>query len=400
MSQTVLSIRGELFYINGSLVYGEIPGCPESSRGLLMNARFIQGIFDDTADVSRFHRFLRRFDPEENTDALIAALPRWYDVGLRAFTVGFQGGGPCFTTNNSTIDNNGFSSDGLSIKPAYAARMTRLLDAADRLGFAVIVSLFYAGQIARLDGAQAVLNAVRTACTYFQLGGWKNIILEVANEYDIPPFKPFPLIQTAQGMVALIDLARRESGLPVGSSGGGGTVEKEVIEASDVVFFHGNGQARQQMCSAFKRSGAGHLKNPSFAMRTPRRCPTCRYAWIMACPGVTTTTSPSRNRRRIGPLHRERIRSLPTAWQRPWALFCRPLGGRSSFCSWALGKGSAQTAIVSRVWLPCTRNRSTMWIFTAMASGLSAAMTILSRFTIYPIGCSRRIPAHRPSGVR
>ena len=66
--------------------------------------RFIQGIFDDKADASRFERFGRHFDPEENTASLIAALPEWYAHGLRAFTVGFQGGGPCFTMADCVTD--------------------------------------------------------------------------------------------------------------------------------------------------------------------------------------------------------------------------------------------------------------------------------------------------------
>ena len=59
-------------------------------------------------------------EPVYKTDALIAELPEWYGYGLRAFTVGFQGGGPCFTVNNSDIDNNPFGEDGKTLDPAYA----------------------------------------------------------------------------------------------------------------------------------------------------------------------------------------------------------------------------------------------------------------------------------------
>lgn len=103
MGKTTVSIVKEHFFINGRKTYSEITGNSPSVHGLLMNARFIQGIFDDQADRTRFNRFGRVFDPERNTDALIQALPEWYKYGLRAFTVGFQGGGPCFTTDNYTI---------------------------------------------------------------------------------------------------------------------------------------------------------------------------------------------------------------------------------------------------------------------------------------------------------
>lgn len=249
---TILNTSGERFLINGQPTY-KPDGARERSHGLLMNARFIQGIFHDAADEERFQRFGRGFEPERNTDDLIAALPAWYAAGLRAFTVGFQGGGPCFTVANGTVDNNPFGADGTAIDRKYQARMARLIDAADKLGMIVIVSLFYCGQIHRLDGAQAILNAVRTACAFLREGGWRNVIIEVANEYDIPPYHVAPLIQQPQGMVGLIDLARRESGMLVGSSGGGGTVDREVVLASDVALFHGNGQTRQQMVRCIEK---------------------------------------------------------------------------------------------------------------------------------------------------
>src|SRR5690554_1991549 len=125
MAKTKLDIRDEAFYINGSKIYSEIKGSHPEAQGLLMNARFIQGVFDDKADRARYNRFGRMFDPDRNTNDLIAALPEWYSYGLRAFTVGFQGGGPCFTISNSTIENNPFGRYGTVLDPAYADRMDR-----------------------------------------------------------------------------------------------------------------------------------------------------------------------------------------------------------------------------------------------------------------------------------
>ncbi|WP_240419228.1 hypothetical protein [Paenibacillus periandrae] len=244
MSKTVLSIQGEHFMINGQKIYAEIPGSRPEAHGLLMNARFIQGIFDDKADRSRYNRFGREFNPERNTDDLISALPQWYAYGLRAFTVGFQGGGPCFTVDNKTIINNPFGPDGSELDPAYAARMDRLIRAADELGMIVIVSYFYPGQVFQLKDARAVLNAVRVASKFLKDGGYTNVIIEVCNEHDIA--KPHPLIYTPEGIVALMDLARKESGgLPVGSSGTGPFIHEEVCKESDVILIHGNHLTRQ-----------------------------------------------------------------------------------------------------------------------------------------------------------
>jgi hypothetical protein len=254
MGKTKLSIQGTHFLINGIKVYSDIAGTRPEAHGLLMNARLIQGIFDDKADRARYNRFGREFNPESNTDQLIAALPAWHEYGLRAFTVGFQGGGPCFTIPNGSIDNNPFGEDGTSLDPTYAARMDRLIRAADEIGMVVIVSYFYAGQTGRLKGAKAVLNATRTASRFLKDGGYTNVIIEVANEYDV--VKSHDILHYPQGIVALIEIAREESGgMLVGCSGGGGNGgrNEEIAKESDIFFIHGNGLTRQGLYNAIRK---------------------------------------------------------------------------------------------------------------------------------------------------
>jgi hypothetical protein len=264
MNATQLSIENETFLMNGRLVYSDIPSVPAAHHGLLMNARFIQGIFDDAAAPERFARFGHTtWDPEAQTDRLIAALPDWYRYGLRAFTTGFQGGGPCFTTDNNTIDNNPFGADGTTLDPAYAARMDRLIRAADAEGMVVIVSLFYCAQCRHLKDGAAIRNAVKTAANFLRDGGYSNVIIEVANELDVAPFKAHPLIFYPEGMASLIDLARDESGgLPVGCSGTGGYLSREVAEASDVILVHGNGLTRQAYYNMIQEVRAWKLNRP------------------------------------------------------------------------------------------------------------------------------------------
>lgn len=264
MPKTELTIEGEKFLINGSLVYSDIPTSREEAHGLLMNARFIQGVFDDRADPDRFARFGRsEWDAEQNTDDLIAALPEWYAWGLRAFTVGFQGGGPCFTTDNLTIDNNPFGSDGLKIEPAYADRMDRLIRAADKVGMVVIVSYFYGDQTRFLTDGRAVRNAVATASRFLKEGGYTNVIIEVANEQDIPPFERHPILYYSEGVAALLDLARQASGgIPAGCSGKGGSIDREIAEASDVILIHGNGQTRQKLHNMIRTVRSWALDRP------------------------------------------------------------------------------------------------------------------------------------------
>jgi hypothetical protein len=229
-----------------------------------MNARFIQGIFDDAANPERFARFGQaEWDPEKNTDDLIAALPKWRDYGLRAFTVGFQGGGPCFTTDNNAIDNNPFGDDGANLDPAYAARMDRLIRAADDLGMAVIVSLFYHAQAKRIQDGRGIRNAVITASRFLRDGGYQNVIIEIANEHEVLDFRYHPIICEEEGMALLLDIARRESGgMPVGCSGGGGTIKRQIAQASDVVLIHGNGLSRQHYYALVQRARAAAPGKP------------------------------------------------------------------------------------------------------------------------------------------
>ena len=245
--KTRLSIREESFLINDRPVYAEIPAAPKSVHGLLMNARFIQGIFDDKADPRRFARFgWERWDPERHTDELIRALPQWYGYGLRAFTVGLQGGMPVFTIENSTIDNNPFGAEGSKIDSAYLARLGRLVEAADELGMIVIVSMLYQGQSPRLRNGAAVRGAVRSCSQWLRGQGYTNVIIEVANEHTVGEFRHRPLVSNSEGITSLIEMARDASGgMPVGASEGGVEQSREVAEASDVILIHGNGARRQ-----------------------------------------------------------------------------------------------------------------------------------------------------------
>ncbi len=247
MSKTNLSIDGTKFKINGKLIYSEITSCRPSMHGLLMNARFIQGVFD-SKNRNQFNRYGKSFDPSQNTDELIAALPQWYAKGLRAITVGMQGGGSCYTISGQDLQNNPYSADGRVIDGAYLNRLDRLIKACDDIGMVVIVSLFYGLNTQYLNDAQAVINVVKGMAAHLRDGGFNNTIIEIANEHDLPCFERLPILNEPQGIVALMSIIKSVApNIPVGCSGCGGYVNKEVCEASDVVLLHGNVQTRSQL---------------------------------------------------------------------------------------------------------------------------------------------------------
>lgn len=244
MNNTVLTIDGTKFRINGELIYSEIPNSNPRTHGMLMNNRFIQGIFD-TTNPDLFKRYNKDFDAETNTNEMIAALPQWYAKGLRAITVGMQGGGSCFSIKGQDLGNNPYSEDGLTIDPAYLARLDKVIEACDKIGMVVIVSYLYGFNAVQLKYAQTIINIVKTMSTYLKDKGYKNVIIEIANENNINTFKPLPIVQNPHGMVSLINFAKECcGGIPVGCSGGGGYVNEEICRASDVAIIHGNGESR------------------------------------------------------------------------------------------------------------------------------------------------------------
>ncbi len=253
MGKTKLTIKGEDFYINDKLTYSEFEKINPKALGLLMNARFIQGIYNEKLDPSRFNRYGREFNPDTNTKEFISELPNWYNSGLRAFTIGIQGGGPCFTFHNDNLFNQPYINNGTEIEKEYLDRLDLVLKAADDLGMVAIVSLFYPGQAIRFKTDEEITNSVKTACKYLKESGYKNLIVEICNEYDL--CKTQPLLGTGEGMSSLIKLAQSIlPDTPIGSSQYGGIVNREVSIASDVILIHGNGQSRGHYYNMIKKA--------------------------------------------------------------------------------------------------------------------------------------------------
>src|SRR4029079_8368154 len=107
---------------------------------------------------------------------------------LLAFTVNFQGGSPEGYSRSQPWENTAFNPDG-TLRPPFLDRMQRVLDRADELGMAVIVGLFYQGQDERLEDERAVTRAVDEASEWLLDGVWRNVIVEIANECDVPTYE-------------------------------------------------------------------------------------------------------------------------------------------------------------------------------------------------------------------
>ncbi|MFW6292233.1 MAG: hypothetical protein ACOC7V_07865 [Spirochaetota bacterium] len=243
MGMTKVTIDGEDFLINGTRTYAGREYEGRRVEGLLMNSRMVQATFDDLNPETRGRWAYPDgdWDPDRNTSEFIAMLPVYRDHGLIAFTVNLQGGSPEGYSKDQPWENTAFDEHG-GLRPAYMARLERILAQADQLGMVVIVGLFYFGQDERLRDESAVIAAVDAATDWLVSSGHENAIVEIANEINVPRYDHE--IITPARCHELIERVRTRSGgkLLVGTSMGGGAIPPEnVVEASDLLLVHGNG---------------------------------------------------------------------------------------------------------------------------------------------------------------
>jgi len=244
--KTTVAIAGEAFLINGQPTYAGRTWKGHKIEGLLMNARMVQGVFDDLnpETVSRWaYPDTGKWDAERNTREFLAAMPVWRAHGLLAFTINFQGGSPEGYSSKQPWSNPGFRPDGMPI-PEYLERMARIIDRADELGMVVILGYFYFGQDQRLTDEAAVIRATDLATRWVLDHGWRNVLIEVNNEcngaYDHPILKP----DRVHELIERIKHATAADGhrLLVTTSYGGNHVPHEnVVRSSDFLLLHGNG---------------------------------------------------------------------------------------------------------------------------------------------------------------
>lgn len=244
--KTEISLHGDAFLINGRPTYPGIAYQGMKIEGLLLNARLVQALFDDLNPQTRTrwaYPDTGRWDPERNVTEFIAAMPRWREHGLLAFTINLQGGSPEGYSQAQPWHNSAWSAAG-ELRPDYADRLRRVLDRADKLGMVVILGLFYFGQDERLADAAAVRRAVTNAAEWLRSTGYTNVLLEICNECDVPEYRHEILqptrIHELLEQVKAISLAGRR--LLVGVSYAGGSIPGErVVAASDFLLLHGNG---------------------------------------------------------------------------------------------------------------------------------------------------------------
>ena len=244
-----ISIQGDDFHLDGRPTYPGRDWRGHRIEGLLMNSRMIQGIFDDLNPETRsqWDTPWGQWDPELNTREFVANMPAWREHGLISFTVGLQGGNPRGYGRGQPWHNSAFEPDG-ALRDDYMQRLALILDKANELGMAPIVSYFYFGQDHRFTGEEAVLAACDNATDWLLARGDRHVLIEIANECDNHYVQP---VIKDDRIHELITRVQQRSGgkldtpagrLLVGASMCGNKLPPaSLVGASDFVLIHGNG---------------------------------------------------------------------------------------------------------------------------------------------------------------
>ncbi|MGD0363943.1 MAG: hypothetical protein ABSC93_23925 [Bryobacteraceae bacterium] len=235
------------------------PAYKHEAQGKLMNIRLANALFLD----EWMHE--RPFDPEFNTDAVIQALDFYKSHGVLMINVSLQGAHAGYDKAVNGIDRenayrlgpgrgayvSAFQPDG-SLKRDWLARLERLLRAADQRGMFVNLMYFYHGQDEQFRSTDAIHAAAVNITDWLIAHDFRNVIVDVANEYDLPgpqwDFKGY----IPQNIIPLIDDVRerfKHAGyvLPIGTSSDGRMRYPQSLQGQvDVLLIHGNGREPQE----------------------------------------------------------------------------------------------------------------------------------------------------------
>src|SRR5262249_48928812 len=151
--------------------------------------------------------------------------------GVSAFTVCLQGGMPGY----EGALNSAFEPDG-SLRESYLARARRVIEACDRQGLAGILGWFFPRQDQGPSDQTAVPAGVVNVASWIRRSGFRNVLLEIANEFDHDGFD-HQLIRTVAGEIELIGLAKHTApDLLVSTSGlGHGRFPQALAAVADFI---------------------------------------------------------------------------------------------------------------------------------------------------------------------
>ena len=185
-------------------------GYRPGAAGKLMNLRITQAVFQDEY-LTEVH-----FDATANTRRVIQALDTYQRNGILAINVSLQGGHMHYEHEGRIKRDvaaklgpgkgslvSAFRPDG-SLKAEWMDRLLMLQQALDKRGMVLNLIYFYLSQVEVLESPKAIDQAVRSMTDWLIDHDCRNVMIEIANEYDT--FDDDPYIINAMGH--LIEIGR------------------------------------------------------------------------------------------------------------------------------------------------------------------------------------------------
>jgi hypothetical protein len=288
---TTVAIAGNTFHINGQPTYPGRTFRGSKVEGLLFTSRMVNCIANDQNPETRGMWAYRDgpWDPERNTSEFIAALPSYRAHGLTSVAFNIQGGSPMGYGWHQPWHTNGYTSDG-RLLPDYRARLLRVLDALDANGMVAVLGLFYISATPALADEAALIRACDEVTDLVCGGGYTNVILEVANESDIPSWR-YDIVKPARAHELVTRIQSRSKGrvktaagrllvstsyvgfraVPAGKVAESGLMRlfdpnaplpELLLKSADYVLFHGNGlekpDAVHSRCKSIRATAGYH----------------------------------------------------------------------------------------------------------------------------------------------
>jgi len=224
------------------------------ARGRLMTLWLPNALFEDEWLTER------KFDPDNNTDRVIAALDVYAAHGVGAIGVSPQGGDPGYAKEVNGISRNGVANGGKehgslvsafkpddSLKQSWMGRLERLLRETNSRGMVVCLAYFGRGQDEVFESQRAMVAAARNMTDWLIEKNFRNVVIDVAPGWDLEAenwdhgsFIPEYIAHVLE------DVRERfhEAGfaLPIGSSSGADiSYPASLAQLCDVVLVQGNG---------------------------------------------------------------------------------------------------------------------------------------------------------------
>ena len=251
------SYKSDRFYVRrGGQWEQTYSGSPfrAKARGRLMILRLPHALFEDAWLTER------DFDPDKNTDKVIAALDIYAEHGVRAIGVSLQVGDPGYGKEVNGISRgetahagkergsliSAFKPDG-SLKQSWLSRLDRLLTETDRRGMVVCLTYFGRAQDEVFESSRALVAAARNMTDWLIEKNFRNVVIDVAQGWDVEPESWDHGSFIPEYIAHLLEDVRERFhdaafALPIGASSGGNmTYPASLAQLCDVVLVLGNG---------------------------------------------------------------------------------------------------------------------------------------------------------------